>query len=615
MGITDTLKKAATSAVDKAISSSTGVSNSGVSGANYRAMDSFTDTNMVDTRLLAKFEALSWIHGLPPMVNNIVDPPPIMSDRELNDKMRTFSDFVGRDYVDTVLQRGQFLVLVPLDMIPSIPAELAKTLGAKLDRAFEVLNLDLFQDRIDVSSFGYRTEIASVKYNRMCKALMLTIFLSLGLDLRADTAARRFLPQYLVDAVYLRQGNRAMHYFPAFDFDKEDTSPDTTNKNGGDLNKNATVYSKYKDGSSFTSIFNGKVEETKPTAGADEGLFNVGKIFGFGHQTQDELYGNSDAESSMMYPDAVNVMKYITNIENDASINKKLPWSVFYCNGGIEPQFGMNQDMQDSALAKSVVDIGAQAVKGMAESGVKVAQALAGAEEFISELAYHHQGLMGNVAGYLVENTSIPKVIRGNMMDMQYSITIKQTALGSDPFSLVRPLSLVAYLMPFVVSPNSSNSRYVVPESPLYCSAFSKGAINVPRGAITSLMVKTDPVFRTTAGVPMDIEVTLTLTPLMNVGTMPNWGTLWKNNPTKYEVMAAMWNPIGAIPILATMAGSNVILTKFPMGFFEFIVKGTLSTFWERVKGVKSWVGDTIYDWNTGDTARFGRIAASILGK
>ena len=49
MGITDTLKKAATSAVDKAISSSTGVSNSGVSGANYRAMDSFTDTNMVET--------------------------------------------------------------------------------------------------------------------------------------------------------------------------------------------------------------------------------------------------------------------------------------------------------------------------------------------------------------------------------------------------------------------------------------------------------------------------------------------------------------------------------------------------------------------------------------
>ena len=129
-------------------------------------------------------------------------------------------------------------------------------------------------------------------------------------------------------------------------------------------------------------------------------------------------------EALTMYPDAVNVMKYITNIENDASINKKLPWSVFYCNGGIEPQFGMNQDMQDSALAKSVVDIGAQLIKNIG------GDALAGAEEFISELAYHHQGLMGNVAGYLVENTSIPKSYRGNMMDMQYSITIKQKSAG-----------------------------------------------------------------------------------------------------------------------------------------------------------------------------------------
>lgn len=614
MGITDTLKKAATSAVDKAISSSTGVSSSGVSGANYRAMDSFTDTNMVDTRLLAKFEALSWIHGLPPMVNNIVDPPPIMSDRELNDKMRPFSDFVGRDYVDTVLQRGQFLVLVPLDMIPSIPAELARNLGAIVDRAFEVINLDKFQDRIDVSSFGYRTEVASVKYNRMCKALMLTIFLSLGLDLRTDTAARRFLPKFLVDTLYLVTG-RAMNYFPNLDFLKKEEledQPQTTNKNGGDLKKDAIWYGQ---GSAYVSRLTGnnpESQETQPTASAEEGLFNVWKWFTYEQDTT--LYGKDAgaSEGSLMYPDAVNVLKYVTNVENDSEMNKKLPWSVFYCNGGIEPQFGMNQDMQDSALAKSVVDIGAQFLKN---SDSKIGQALAGAEEFISELAYHHQGLMGNVAGYLVENTSIPKVIRGNMMDMQYSITIKQTALGSDPYSLVRPLALVAYLMPFVVSPNSSNSRHVVPESPLYCSAFSKGAINVPRGAITSLMVKTDPVFRTTAGVPMDIEVTLTLTPLMSVGTMPNWGTLWKNNPSRYEVMAAMWNPIGAIPILATMAGSNVILTKFPMGFFEFIVTGTLSTFWERVKGVKSWVGDTIYDWSTADTARFGRIAASILGK
>lgn len=608
MGITDTLKKAATSAVDKAISSSTGVSSSGVSGANYRAMDSFTDTNMVDTRLLAKFEALSWIHGLPPMVNNIVDPPPIMSGRELNDKMRPFSDFVGRDYVDTVLQRGQFLVLVPLDMIPSIPAELAKNLNAIIDRAFEVINLDKFQDRIDVSSFGYRTEVASVKYNRMCKALLMTIFLSLGLDLRADTNARRFLPKFIVDTMYLVTG-RAMNYFPNLDFLKKeevDDQPKTTNKNGGDLKKEDTVAYKLNVNKQPES------QTTQPTASIEDGLLNVTKIFTY---NQDKtLYGKDagSTEGSLMYPDAVNVLKYVTNIEDDSEMNKKLPWAVFYCNGGIEPQFGINQDMQDSALAKSVVDIGAKFVQN---SESKVAKALAGAEEFISELAYHHQGLMGNVAGYLVENTSIPKVIRGNMMDMQYSITIKQTALGSDPFSLVRPLALVAYLMPFVVSPNSSNSRHVVPESPLYCSAFSKGAINVPRGAITSLMVKTDPVFRTTAGVPMDIEVTLTLTPLMSVGTMPNWGTLWKNNPSRYEVMAAMWNPIGAIPILATMAGSNVILTKFPMGFFEFIVTGTLSTFWERVKGVKSWVGDTIYDWNTADTARFGRIAASILGK
>ncbi len=607
MGISSMIKGAASSLVsnklNSATGSSSGVSAPNVSGANYRAMDSFTDTNLVDTRLLAKFEALSWIHGLPPMVNNIVDPPPIMSDAQLNQKMTPFSEFIGRDYVETVLQKGQFLVLVPLDLIPSIPAELATNLGAKLDRAWEVLNLDKFQDRLDISAYGFRTEISSVKYNRACKALMLTILLSLGLDTRRPVMARRFLPKYLVDVLYNNSTTgRGMDYFPQLDFGAE-PGPETTNRNGGDLKANQTVYGQ------ITSKL--QEAESQPTADTAEGLFNFGNLFGNAGGDQ-YTYGKEAGagEGSLLHQDALNVLKYITNADDDDQLNKKLPWSVFYCNGGIEPQFGMNQDLQDSALAKSVVDIGAQLLK---KTGA--GEALAGAEEFISELAYHHQGVMGNMAGYLVENTSIPKIIRGNMLDMQYSITIKQTALGSDPYSLVRPLSMLAFLMPFVVSPNSANSRNVVPESPFYCAAFSKGAINIPRGAITSLMVKTDPVFRTTAGVPMDIEVTLTLQPLMAVGTMPNWGTIFKNQPTKSELLSAMYNPMGAIPILATMAGSNVILTKFPLGFFDLLISGTVGKFWANLKGVKSWIGDTIYDWNASDTARFGRIAASVFGK
>lgn len=607
MGISSMIKGAASSLVGNKLNSitggSSGASAPNVSGANYRAMDSFTDTNLVDTRLLAKFEALSWIHGLPPMVNNIVDPPPIMSDAQLNQKMTPFSEFIGRDYVETVLQKGQFLVLVPLDLIPSIPAELATNLGAKIDRAWEVLNLDKFQDRLDISAYGFRTEISSVKYNRACKALMLTILLSLGLDTRRPVMARRFLPKYLVDVLYNNSTTgRGMDYFPQLDFGAE-PGPETTNRNGGDLKANQTIYGQFVD----------KLQESEsqPTASESEGLWNFGKLFGVGGGDQ-YTYGKEAGagEGSLLHQDALNVLKYITNADDDDQLNKKLPWSVFYCNGGIEPQFGMNQDLQDSALAKSVVDIGAQLLK---KTGV--GEALAGAEEFISELAYHHQGVMGNMAGYLVENTSIPKIIRGNMLDMQYSITIKQTALGSDPYSLVRPLSMLAFLMPFVVSPNSANSRNVVPESPLYCAAFSKGAINIPRGAITSLMVKTDPVFRTTAGVPMDIEVTLTLQPLMAVGTMPNWGTIFKNQPTKSELLSAMYNPMGAIPILATMAGSNVILTKFPLGFFDLLISGTVGKFWANLKGVKSWIGDTIYDWNASDTARFGRIATSVFGK
>ena len=101
----------------------------------------------------------------------------------------------------------------------------------------------------------------------------------------------------------------------------------------------------------------------------------------------------------------------------------------------------------------------------------------------------------------------------------------------------------------------------------------------------------------------------------MAVGTMPNWGTIFKNQPTKSELLSAMYNPMGAIPILATMAGSNVILTKFPLGFFDLLISGTVGKFWANLKGVKSWIGDTIYDWNASDTARFGRIAASVLGK
>jgi len=136
----------------------------------------------IDTSKMANVigrEQLLQSVGLPPISDNVVDPPPVWDRSEINGGQETWGsgNLVGQEYVERVLMRGQFLVLIPLEFKPKFARSLlnAAHIGTNerssgYASVFEgfATRFETFLDRIDtrlnVAAYGYDSKINHYRY-------------------------------------------------------------------------------------------------------------------------------------------------------------------------------------------------------------------------------------------------------------------------------------------------------------------------------------------------------------------------------------------------------------------------------------------------------------------
>ena len=545
-----------------------------------------------DRQYIAKFENLCFINCLPPPANSIVDPPPLLSEGDISKPLKQFEEICGRDYVDRVLMRGQYLILVPLEMQPTA-IKLAR------DKISPLAKLDSVMDRLDIMSYGYTTKVNSRKYNRAVTALIQSALMALGFEIGDDGASDRdydanFFPPNIIERMY----KTSAAYCNPFD-QLLAGLPDTSDPAGGTDaggNPSTTAFDELMssiDGMGFSAAgASGDAEMTALEAELAE-------------MENDKARFASDA--------ARNMIKFLTNIDSDDQVNKNLPWVVFYVNGEIQRSIDTNSSLAESAIGKAISDIGAKALQKGSQMDNAAGQALSGfsenvSEDMLREAAFHNPGLLGTAAGFLVENTYIPSVIKESMLDMTYNIPLRQTCSCGDPYSLFRPLYVLCQLLPFVVPTNSAGSHQMVPESPMYCSAFVKGQMNLTKAAITGMSIRTNPIYQTSEGIPMEIDINLTIKPLQSMSAMPNFDTIFTRNMDKTRIINHMFNPLSPFNIIATLGGQNTVLSKFPYGVFYYFTVGTVSAVYSNIKGMKSYISDAYVDFTSTMLTRRSRI-------
>lgn len=541
-----------------------------------------------DRQYIAKFENLCFINCLPPPANSIVDPPPLLSEEDISKPLKAFEDICGRDYVDRVLMRGLYLILVPLEMQPTA-IKLAR------DKVSPIAKLDSVTDRLDITSYGYTTKVNSRKYNRAVTALMQSALLALGFEIGADNAIDKeydanFFPQNIIDKMY---GSSTKYYNPFSDVNSGGglgslpMNTELSTDAGGDPKTTA-----------FDDLSNDMSGYLKSNT-TESGLTSeeASAIADLKAMENDKNRFNLDASRNMI--------KFLTNIDDDDQVNKNMPWVVFYVNGDISRNMDMTSSLDQSAIGKAMSDIGAKGLNSLAQGGKDayggIGEAAKGfkanvSEDMLREAAFHNPGIIGSAAGFLIENTYIPNVIKESMLDVTYQVPLRQTCSCGDPYSLFRPLYVLCQLLPFVTPTNSAGSAAIIPESPMYCSAFVKGQMNLPKAAITGLSIKTDPIYQTSEGIPMEIDINLTIKPLQSMSVMPNFDTIFTRNMDKTRIISQMFNPLSPFNIIATLAGQNTILSKFPYGVFHYFTVGTLSAIYSNIKGIKSYISDAYVD-------------------
>lgn len=165
-------------------------------------------------------EGVCGIIGLPYMADNVVDPPPIWKASELGGVLNSWeSGRCGKDFTKRVLERGQFLVLMPIELRPNITDTVALGLAGASDSMTSSLvnglieKIDSIEQRLNVASYGFTAKIAAKRYWRSVQAHAKAIMYALGIDEfpaqywtrdNSDKKSRlyRYLPKYLVDNVY-----------------------------------------------------------------------------------------------------------------------------------------------------------------------------------------------------------------------------------------------------------------------------------------------------------------------------------------------------------------------------------------------------------------------------
>ena len=585
--------------------------------------------------------SIAGIIGLPYMADNIVDPPPIWDASELSESLNSWdSGRCGKDFTKRVLERGQFLVLMPIELRPNI----TDTVGLALSGATGGLtsgfingvikSLDSVEQRLNVSSYGFTAKIASKRYWRSVQAHAKAIFYSLGIDDfdysvfsgpnydKKMEKMKRYLPDYLVDNVY---ATNDMEMTLSNLYEGKDTD--------------ASELKEYDDavGSAKNISDQAKKKTEKNTSDPDNliGLQSalrgaVGGFFGgIGNSIKDNLTSNSlnstseeEAQSDLennyagvkaMYSDSMmtKLIYYIMNTDPEDARLKTMPYTVFYCNGPIDRSYNWNIETNTSKIGEHAIlgtkkklkgviggaissglstlvgspssDSGQTGQTGGKESVAEISEAMDPMSDMMNEWAYHNSGR--TMGAFLINNLYVPKVQSGGSSQFSYTVPIRDMALSSDRYSLARLHFTTALLMPYVYQTTFPRQALIIPSSALYCAAFSKGVMNCPRAVISNMSIKTDNAFQTTFGVPTELDITLTIEPLYTVATMPDFNKYWAVQNHSEYFLGAMWNPMSSINLLATMCGQNTVFSKMPVGLFKFFTAGTVGRIKDTITG------------------------------
>ncbi|MGL5315662.1 MAG: hypothetical protein ACRC92_20575 [Peptostreptococcaceae bacterium] len=547
--------------------------------------------------MFISLEHLQLITALPPKFDNIVDPPIEVKDDDYGRTLESFYKIhegqvaIGRSYLKNVIMNGNFVVLVPLKAKLS-QSDVMKITGDRFissNSPFASVSsmLDSFISRLDIGSYGFTTEIDSKTYHRQVAANMKAALFALGIEIDSgneseeDNIMKSAMPGWLIENI---SHNKYRERWGLLSSETGDTAQ-------RDIKDTQMLLEEQKN-----TINIMKQKRTEYGVNASKYLAESGLSSGIG--TIDEQIADLEGKSKMQEEKLANLMAsnpYLDNTQtsyseeffNKGSLNaiskyvmgakrddlQNFPFVTFYVNGPIEKSYSGSQEVSESVLG-SVFGNAGQAVKDKllnSAAGGKLGGMISGNDGVVKEIAYLTGSNMGTG---LFLDMYIPKTNKSVSSDMQYSIPIRAIADGSDPISILTvPIWTLAQLYPFVLEPldNRFKSTFI-PKSPMLCSAFSKGLFNIPKGVVSSIDIKTDPVFQTTESVCTDIEINITLTPFIGKGFSPDFSTVFNKNEDGNHLLMSIYNPFSSFNILVTMCGLNTTMTTIQKSLFEHLV-------------------------------------------
>ena len=311
---------------------------------------------------------------------------------------------------------------------------------------------------------------------------------------------------------------------------------------------------------------------------------------------------------------------------------KGLNWIVINCNGPIERSVRFSNAGGESEIAKAISqamnphkfisDGVAGLVAGIKNTVVRTALGAASNVLNQSEGVLHEANIhsSSNALNTLTNSVAIPEVITGSSVEFSYNVKVRVACMDTTKYSRFRIFYAFAQLAPLIIPVVHKGSRFtVIPKVPMYCSAFCKGIMNLPRAYISSLNIECDPKFQTTSGSPTQIDISFMVTPILKLMTMPDFGSWFINggidfgkegDPDRIDenfYMSQLFNPTGSMNWIATLAGINTVMMKPDLGFWELLGNAILAksvdgvlTIWKNFK--RGSFGARFNDWVTSES-------------
>ena len=560
-------------------------------------MDTISSNDVLvrNLREIALTSSLSAINGLPPVPDNIVDPPVEILATDIQAPLTSWdSGMVGRDYVKRVLSNGQFLVLVPIELQPRNFGALGD--GEESSKLSNIAGgiLSEVEGRLDVTSYGFHSKVNSFKYWKAVQAHFKTALIALGIqnatDNQTDAVTKAMFAQYMpdevVDRVLMNNKNTIFDRLAKGSGNGAEGDTNAYGKSNGMINDAKEAFDMYKTGSFGKAVI-----------GNETGTLSASDM---------ELIATNSA--------LANVLKWVTNIDVTDGALQNMPFTIYYCNGPVERSSATSTELGESVVARMSTDLSgkfATATIGALLSKTELPAAIGvdsgSAEEYIKELAYH-----GGFGTMVVANTWIPKVIKNSLLNQSYTVNIKEAVASSDRFSKARIQWTLCQLLPYVIPTNEPGQPLLMPRTTMYCSASVKGVMNLPRAAITSMSIRTSPELQTTEGIPTELDISLTIQPLYDLSAMPDFDKWYNGANEPINLAASMYNPQSSFNLIATMCGQNTTLTKFNAGMLEFFINGTINSVVGSVKNTGNTMSTLWRDFKSSSVGTRNSIMSTL---